>query len=256
MSAFLYWLEQRAQEWIARGEKRIPVRVKSPVGWGISGQLTADGNPNNAVQLQVSFAEQMQTHTIQFDGPDSNVDAGGIITPSPEAEILWQVNGITNRRLVSVLDGQSVSGLAQSVTVNVRDTAVGGNGAAYSVGITAAPGVRASTDQPPTFIPSGVTSAGAAFKFGTSIIAGDFITWNLPGNAGIVSNYLELRMAVGTVLESVAVTFRAANAGVLATLDGSVRNRWMPIPQGTNSIRVTNNTASTISAFLTLGVDG
>jgi hypothetical protein len=258
MSSIAVWLEERAKEWIAHGEKRVPVRMAPPVGWAISGLLHANGSQANAVQLQVSFAQQMQTHTIQFDGPDSNIDAGlSVPAPSPVAEILWQVNGITNRRLVDVLDGQSVSGLAQSLTVNVRDTAIGGNGAAYRISIAAVPGVRASTDAPPTLTPFGVTSPGGLpFKFGTSAVAADQLRYTLPSNAGIVSHFLTARYGAGVVDSQIEIQYRAANLGIIATYDGSIRNRWVPMPLGTNQIWVVNNSATTISAFLTLGIDG
>ncbi len=256
MSAFFYWLEQRAQEWIARGEKRIPVRTQGNVGWGNAGVLTADSNQNNAVSLQVGFGPQMQTHTIQFDGPDNTVDLGPGIVPVPQAEILWQVNGIVIRRLVTVFDGMAISGEAQSVTVNVRDRTLGGNGAQYTVGITVAPGPRGNIQQPPVLVPRGVTAAGSEFQGFISLVAGDFAHFLIPQNCGAVNTFLVLRIANGENLGSVTLEYRAVNLGIFMVADGNSRYLWVPLVPGIERITIRNNTANTINAAMFIGIEG
>lgn len=261
------WLESQAKKWIEQGKIRIPVEGHSNVGWSQSGILQANGSTSVAVQLQVDFTGQIQTHTIQFDGFNDDLDVGALpaTTAITEAEILWSVKGTTIRRLISVLDGQSISGMAQSVTVNMRDVTINGNGSDYRVGMTVVPGVRANIQQPPSLRISGENSAapGVVIPFGTGLAAGDFATWTIPPNVGAVSAMIGVGTRNGgggpqSLLDSdLAIQYIASNTAVLKRLDVRSGNLWIPLFSGTRTIKAFNNSPTKIiDVSCTIGIDG
>lgn len=254
---FAVWIDERAKTWIKEGRKRLPVETVPPVGWGIRGKLiTGGGEDNNKVQLTKTFDQQMKAHTIMFDGMDNNVAGmpGIVIT---EAEILWSVNSVVVRRVISVQDGASITGIAQGVSVNVIDrSALGGVHVEYSVGITIAPGTRANIEQPPSLLPFGVLSSGAAVNYAVSVAAGGTVTWTVPPNCGAVSAYLTAHQP-GVVLTDADFNVGMLVRGILArqfSLSGC--NRWVPLPPGCSTIVLTNSTGTAIRASCQLGIDG
>ena len=136
------WLETQAKEWIKKGLSRLPVATLPNLGWSVSGALET-GNTQKTVNMTCDLSQQMQTHTVQFDGLDNNVSATGcrVITT---AEILWFVKGGKIRRVITVQDGASISGEAQSVDVKILDDSIGVpvTPLVYNVSATVAPGAR------------------------------------------------------------------------------------------------------------------
>lgn len=259
------WLEHLASKWIREGKTRLPVEPPRTIGWSQRGLLKANSSAVIGVQLQVDFSGQMQTHTIQFDGFDNNLDVGNgpdARTAVAEAEILWSVEGNTIRRLVSVLDGQSVSGAAQAVAINIRDVTLNGNAVEYSVGMSVVPGLRASTEQPPTLRINGINSAvpGVPIQFGTGLVPAGSMTWTVPANCGAISAMISsavVGVAANLDDSDLLIAFSVSNTQIIKRLDARGSNLWIPLFSGTRTITVTNNSAAkTIHVSCTLGIDG
>jgi len=168
-------------------------------GWSASGKLTNDGQSN--MGLQANFLADRQDnpipakdYTIQFFV--SQPSTVGFI--NPQAEISWSVEGNTIRRVVSVTNGVSVSGVGQAAKVVVRDQTpqgIGGitYGITYDVSVTIAPGSRPTTGQPPlNNAASGIVLGGGATVLTPFSVApgalGD-IDIAVPVNAGAISYY-------------------------------------------------------------------
>jgi len=251
---------------------KVQVVTQSTIGWSINASMVTTGrtsgggtplrdtNKKIQQQLQVAFDRQMQTHTIQFNGPDAAAIGafGGVIA---EAEILWSVEGATIRRVVTVTDGMAVSGEAQSVTVNLYDQTYGSSGFAYKVAVTVAPGVRGNIQQPPLLQAPGVSVAtGIEFPAAFGIGAGAVGRWNLPQNVGAVSSYLTIQGAAPPAApladNSILVTHR--NGGGLPILSYGLNGcfKYIPLFSGTVSVEVLNNTAAAIAAAHNFGIEG
>lgn len=158
-------------------------------GWSGGGQLTNDGVSNVGMAANFLAGRQhnetpSKNYTVQF-----NIQVKQGLFINPVAEISWSVEGNTIRRLVSVTNGCSVTGVGQGVKVVVRDqTPQGINGITYgityNVSITVAPGSRSSVNQPPVYTPI----AGVLTTFGPIVVTPILAPFSIPpgGIGGIV----------------------------------------------------------------------
>jgi hypothetical protein len=263
MSNIMNWLDARAGDWIKAGKKRVPVEVEPPIGWSVTGSLVPGvSQSSQQVQLQAKFVRQMQTHTIQFDGADNSIILPLAATLLTRAEILWGVEGSTIRRLIDIQDGASISGVAQSVTVNIfdrSDSTVSPNNA-YRVSCLVAPGVR-SQNQPPLLRPQAITSTlpTKLQDYAVSLAAGASATWLVPTNAGVISTYTTAFVAgaVTLVENSVSVSHIAAGGGFANRYGLSGCYRYVPVMGNTASIRLDNNSGENgVVVSCLFGVDG
>ena len=119
------------------------------------------------VQMQDDFDGKAQNFTVQFFINNRvgyivpSVPPNPIIPPpialgniTPVGEILWTIGGNTQRRLVSIYDGSSITGVAEHFAINATDNTDlndSSNQTQYDVTITGASGVRGSTSLPPTY---------------------------------------------------------------------------------------------------------
>lgn len=249
--------------------QRIPVQVPAPFGWSVSGTLGVGENPfdllpgppRRQVQLSCSFARQMQTHTIQFNGPDNNnlqVTGTGVRT---QAEILWSVGGNVVRRVIDVLDGSAISGEAEGVGINIYDYSSVGTNLTYQVACTVAPGVRADSGQPPTLRPVGRrTSDGLLFPYGANLTPGNVINYTVPPNVGAISALIQAINTVGvaTLLGPELIVTCLAPAGNILTRYGFTNTgTFQPLPANTAVISVQNrHAADTVMVNCVLGIEG
>lgn len=170
-------------------------------GWSGGGPLQNDGASNAGMAANFIAGRQhnetpSKNYTVQFA---LTVPQGSFI--NPVAEISWSVEGVTVRRLVSVTNGCSVTGVGQGVKVVVKDQTpqnIAGitYGVAYQVDITVAPGSRSSVNQPPTYTPIGGTVITFAPLVETVVLApfsvppGGLAVVAVPQNAGVISAYV------------------------------------------------------------------
>lgn len=251
---------------------RVPVAVAPLVGWSNSGVLGVGDNmsngallvpprPTRQVQLQCQFNRQMQTHTVQFNGPDNNnlqVVGTGVRT---QAEILWSVEGGVVRRVVDVLDGTAVSGEAQAVSVNIYDYSNVATALTYQVGVTVAPGVRGNTGQPPTLRPLGTrASDGAVFPYGANLVPANVINYAVPPNVGAISNCVQAINNAGaaSLLDpEIIVTCLSPAGNVLTRYGYNLTGTFQPLPANTATISVQNrHAADTVNVNCVLGIEG
>lgn len=230
-------------------------------GWSTSGFITSQDGENSAVKLQAIFPKA-DNYSVQFSVGTGN---GNLINPT--AEIVWSLEGNSVRRLVSVINGLTVTGMAQGASVRVYDavpTNMGPMGpqVTYPVGVQIAPGVRAAENQPPTLVISQAPEVPGAnsMLFGQSILAaGTNIDVQLPIGAGIISAYCTVSgFGVPTVITEADIQVLHYNSGgfTLKSYDPRLLG-FVPLGPDTTTIRIANFSAAGIYLVsLTFGIDG
>ena len=214
-------------------------------GWAQTGTLTPGSS--NTVNMQQAF-EDTGAYTVQFsvNGRDESGSAG---TRIPKAVISWTVNGNTIHRKIDVVNGTTISGIADSVNVSVSDNSISPAALSpYDVTIMVAPGTRASVQQPPYLtgpvvaLPAG---AGAASQ-------------QIPQDAGITSVFVTVapQVADGAVPEFDALVQQASGGGILKSYDPR-QAEWVPLAAGTTNIVLRTGAAAPATVWsITFGIDG
>jgi hypothetical protein len=205
-------------------------------GWGLSGSLytnNIDSN-NNPVKLAVDRFDRAAVFTVQFG---LNLGDGGFAVQA-EAEVVWSVNGQPIRRVVSISQGCSISGVTESINVKMYDKtplifSQGGVPALnrYIALASVAPGARAATTLPPSL---------RAWSSTQELGAGASTVLAVPNNSGVIG----FRLSV----------FAEGNAGAQVTMmdvNGSVfddynvnpgeNSIFVPLASGTTMLLITNN---------------
>lgn len=227
-------------------------------GWSATGTMRNDGE-SKAAHLQVNFAERegnpspSKNYTVQFSvGPTFLTSTKQLahLPVNPVAEIVWSVEGNSVRRLVSVTNGMSVTGVGEAVKVSVKDdtlSSFAGNHCTYQVDITCAPGSRASTQQPPTYYPETRDQSGTFSIVGAGPVAypGHTIDVPVPQNAGVISYFAQWMAFDPITFATIAATevdwFIEELAGGSLTLkkySAEQVNGWVPISPGCDTIRI------------------
>jgi hypothetical protein len=242
--------------------------------WSATGQLVSqkasfDAN-GNVIQasggpvLQCPFPEP-GNYTVQFYLKLPAVLTGII---NPVATITWSLGGNRVTRIMSVYDGASITGIAESVDVRVSDQTLPGifSGAAqqYSVSIMVAKGTRASTFQPPTYasyIVDQETPPVAHLGFVPVLAGTSSNPVNIPQNAGVISMFV-----TGNGASYVSGAVELKNGDLLVIEQDCLGNslniydpigpRWVPInPQGYDLL-FQNKSAINALFGVTWGIDG
>jgi hypothetical protein len=157
----------------------------------MGGPSLQSGNFGGPANFTVQFSVSALQAWVLAPAPphvDPTVTPGNV---TPTAELQWAIGGNIVRRLISVQNGTSITGVAESVIVNVNDltdSSDTSNLTQYKVGITLAPGVRASYQTPPVLYqymrgPSAVHSTYGFF----ALNGGELLYVPVPENAGITS---------------------------------------------------------------------
>lgn len=195
---------------------------------------------------------------IQTSGNNASLAA----PVNPVAEIKWSVEGNSVRRLVSVTNGMTLTGVGEGIKVSVSDQSfqvVGVTLIEYPVDITVAPGSRASVNQPPTLAAAGDVGGG----FVTTIGALSFKDIAIPQDAGVISVYITVipAAAVGIPLPAPIPPFGA----IAEMLDqflvfqrgfDALDAGWVPIVPTASFLRLVNNTSVLQFYTVTFGIDG
>ena len=133
------------------------LRQEAPAGrlraWAQSAIINPDGTNVPVPQGQSSFSLQCKldapsVFTVEFEIGPSLDPAIPLPINKPTAEIEWTVNGNTVRRVVSVVNGTSISGTAEFVKVKFFESESGASTAPYAATAMVSPGVRAAVVQP------------------------------------------------------------------------------------------------------------
>ena len=153
-------------------------------GWSQSRNFVAGAGGLGKVvcTLNALFPED-EVYTVQFNLDSPLTQPGpGFTWIKLEASIRWSsTGGSTINRIVSVMDGMSISAPAKGVAVEVRDMSIvrvaPGELRGSLVTIQVTRGVRGANKQAPIYEPDGLQ---------TIVPAGSF-TFNVPNDAGIIS---------------------------------------------------------------------
>lgn len=209
------------------------------------------GNTNPVNNIDISDLVP-GTYTLQFSvisiAPSPNVKIQ--IPPIVHAIITWKIEGQQQRRLVSVVSGASISGVAQGVDVKIIDDSDEDIGYTYQVQVTLSKGLRANTQQPPQL------SRG---RF-VSINPTDQFKFSVPQDAGVISTFLYVdRGSFGTVADTdVEIRMLDAVGNIVANINPAPNGtQWIPLVPGTTEVSIVNFDATTgIFANLIWGIDG
>lgn len=239
-----------------------PDRNAPPDGWSVSGNADCGGNASPS--LQAIFPEAGQ-YTVQFFVETISGANAAAWAQNTLAEITWSVKGNSVRRLVSVTDGLSVSGVAQGVRVRILDQSVvvgvPGLKQSYGFSIQVSKGARASVEQPPTL--QMLQSDKGIANFGQYLFAcppGGTIDIAIPDNIGAISFNLEGLISglagANPPPGIVSIVQLSANGLANAVYDAATIRQWEVLKPGASIIRVVNtNLAHQFLFTLNFGID-
>jgi hypothetical protein len=195
--------------------------------------------------------------TVQFAVSSSSDD----LVPNAVAKVQWNVDGNPIVRMMSLLDGVSITGVSDSVSVDVFDETTylyeTPNGFDYTVSALIAPGPRAGANNPPTYFPPNPDVNSYPGRF--SLPFGTTESIPIPKDAGLTSVNVTVSVYGDPEIlteADVAVRFRSF-AGVLLKQWDPRFVDWVPIPPASHTLELVNNHASAMLIFgVSLGVDG
>jgi hypothetical protein len=227
------------------------------------------------VQMQDDFDGKAQNFTVQFFVNNRvgyiapSVPPNPIIPPpiaigniTPVGEILWTIGGNTQRRLVSIYDGSSITGVAEHFAINATDDtdlSDTTNQTQYDVTITAAGGVRGSTALPPIY-QTYIDNNGTILFGRVSLNPLTNIEVLIPQNAG-VSSVMVTVSSVGNIITDDEVFFSQASttAGALKIYN-PMDYEFVPISPQADRLFIENLTPVSgghiIEFSVTWGIDG
>lgn len=249
---------------------RIQQKVKN--GWSQSGNLITF-NQNAGVVLQKEFPGA-GNYTVQFGiGNTFTIAANGSPTAAPNAVIRpralisWNIHGSQVEREVSVVNGTSVSGQAEGVTVRLFDglfTGMAGvAGIRYPGLINVSKGIRPTPgQQAPIFYPdTGVLSTGPTVILDREITLAPTVSLEVDVPRGCTQVWVTAVDGANppTVLTAAEIQVTALNSTALAAVASwfPLPPFWAQIPPTTDMIRITNfSAAKNINVSLIFGVDG
>lgn len=233
-------------------------------GWSQSGPLTTgkgiNGGKGQSVSLQAKLSHP-DSLTVQFNlsGPKTG-------RANCRANISATVEGNEVNRIVTVMDGASITLRGQVINVEARDftdPAID-NDNNYNVEILATLGVRAGNKQPPILNPlvksTNFGSVGVLSPIVAVIVVPALGTTfvPIPNDAGVISAFVTV-ISDGTAFtqDEVLVQHYTTTGTVLRDYDP--RNYdWVPLTPTTGSLGLKNNQAAAKNALfaVTFGVDG
>lgn len=218
--------------------------------------MTADlitGNSNPVASLQANDLDPGQ-YTVQFEitqPPDATAPFGIIFYV--QALIKWKVYGQQLQRVITVVNGASITGVAEAVDVQLVDvtkdfTFVGLNNP-YKVGATLSRGTRANVQQPAVL----QEQKGVLLAHGVSVI------FDMPSDAGVISRYITVVGVSGAInpTDVVAQDILPAPSSDASQNYPLIQTGWVPMSSGAQGVQIVNN-SSTESVLVNVfwGIDG
>jgi hypothetical protein len=172
------------------------------------------------------------------------------------AIVTWKVEGNQVRRVIDVGSGVTISGVSQSVDVQVQDqswTVFGPAGVQYDVSALVSRGVRPSTSLPPILY-SAIDQASGAY----SIAPGASVIVPVPIDSGVVSAEVSVYDTTTPATEPVFLEVQQRNALITNKIYSPVMQPgFVKIVGNSDNLRITNNSgADTVYVTVTWGIDG
>jgi len=234
-------------------------------GWGQAGELTT-GVGVSLIGREARFRGQKVLLAAQLPNPGSVTVQFNITNQFPanaRARVSTAVNGVSINRIISVVDGATITMRGESVDVEVADftDSTISTGREYVVGITAAPGERGANKQPPMLAPLvvGAASAGpfTAIVGAIPIAAGGDVWIPIDPDAGVISVFTTLVYLGALAAGEFRVDHALATGLALQTYDPREFNDWVPLAPNTEFIHLRNlSGAINVAAIVTFGIDG
>ena len=211
--------------------------------WSVSGDLQSN-NASKAVQLQAEFHE-IGNYLVQFGISKTPGDS-----INPQAELTWSVEGNSVRRVITVVNGVSVTGSAQAVKVKMYDAGSQVAGARdYTGSIQVVPGVRPSQNQPPTLFGAVGTLVDSAA-----------VTVPLPVDSGIISVLIKVASDDVTAAHPIPAgsvyAIQQDSAGARISVYEPQDYDYVTISRDVTSVSIKNVSGLTIRYSMTFGIDG
>jgi hypothetical protein len=228
------------------GEDEQPDWMHRQSGWAQSGPLYT-GQSNSIVKLMVERFDRASVYTVQLglnvlDGDGQPVQA--------QAEVVWSINGTPIRRVVSISQGCSITGVTESARVTVYDVTPQVDGSTvyeYFALINVAPGPRAATTLPPFL---------RVWPSTQQLLASGTTAVQVPDNAGVIGFRLSV-FAQGNAGALVVMTDNLGTVYDQYNVAPGQNNIFVPIAPGATVVTITNNdTANPINISGQWAVDG
>jgi hypothetical protein len=253
--------------------------------WSQAGKLICRRR-SPIVPFQACFPRP-SIYTLQFELSSIpvlyNAEPGNV-GPSVQANIEWIANGTPIHRSISIINGTSISGLAESVKGIIFDTSVQANatvppsevgidGMPYTATVNIIPGLRAAQSQQPFFAilnpdDTSIYWGKNVYQVNTASTLTLFFPQDVfppiaPINGGItkVIGATSIHVSVGST-GGTPIANQEAQVGYSNGLLYDPRDspQWQPLPPGTTSVTLFNNSAGGSAATyffsVKLGIDG
>ena len=253
------------------------LKGRIPTGWkGATELVTGQSTPVNL--LSANFPES-GSYTIEFNllPYAANIpipyNPGVPIPPSPtpnpttnqpivaKALVQWSVEGSTVTRIMNIVDGASITGVAQGVNVFAFDATQEVKvesspfGVPYQVTAQVSKGVRATNKQPPILVPGAPSLIGSVLIDATD----PPVSVPIPQGAGVISVYVTVGFSASPEPDSNSIQVQQQFALTLfstKTYDPRDFPDWVPISPGADTIFLVNNSAQEVVFSITFGIDG
>lgn len=235
-------------------------RIKT--GWGQSGEILPGSNQKVSMQCNLDAGPGAGNYTVQFN----IINPGEVV--NAEALISWRVEGQEVTRRISIADGTSVTGVGQAIRVTMYDATppvfVSGTPKPYVVSVQVAPGVRASTTQPPYLIPfkappyvpfDVVTNPAPGGGFTFAVAAGGTVDIDIPNNAGVNQVYVTA-ISTGAIADGTSFAELTDGTTTLKIWDTQANMGWIPSVAGASVLTLSNGGLTPIRYSVTFGVEG
>ena len=227
-------------------------------GWHSTEKFNeGSGKEKQVLACDFSSREGAGPYTVMFSIPGL---VPGAARPNIQADILWKVQG-TIKRTVSVQNGTSVQGVAEAVSIVVRDVPMGPpSGRTYSVTTLVAKGARGMFNNPPYLSPT--LFEGATPRAGSIIVApGANYSFNVPSDAGITSMFTTAGWndsGIATPVGNSDLVVQQFGSNALKQYDARL-NEWVPVIPNLQSVSFFNNNLAVVAGAvfsIAFGIDG
>lgn len=225
-----------------------------------------DDAPKNT--LNPNFASPSNA-TVQVGIVQGVAERAANGPPNMRATILWNIDGVSVSRMISVGGGSSISGGGDGVAVSLFDVSKGVSDptlADYEVTVDVVPGVRAPSSVPPTLIPL-ISEANYSGTPPVPNVPGTYLLTNgqdvsvkVPPGSGAQSVYIHPGLVVpGLTPPGVGyyVVQRDAAGAVLALYTPSIGQGFVPLSPFCTNVIIVNKSGDSIGGIhLLWGIDG
>jgi hypothetical protein len=224
-------------------------------GWSQSFEVaTGKGHQGS---LQAKFP-QAGTYTIQFrlQNVDTNKDYHAV------AVVEFSVNGNTTRRIFTINNGTSITGVGEAVRVSVLDDLDASAGATkpqtYVCSVSVAIGARVNVQQPVVYNPL-ITVGGVTLAGSLVLAAASNATIEIPDDSGVISVFTTAgcaeKLGPPVIYTEAELQVQHRGTGVLKMYDPRLPV-WVPIGNGASKLFFINASATAVRFSVAYGIDG